>query len=160
MKLSPIDINKQKFTIRFKGYDREEVHNFLNAIAEQLEQLIRENAIQKKEIDRLNNLLEEYREREEVLKNTLVSAQKASDQLRENAEKESKLMIKEAELKAIKVYEAAQKQIQKLQTDILQLRMRKKHMQETILSQLEALKQLITIQREEEEKEAKLTFFK
>ncbi len=160
MKLSPIDINRQKFTLRFKGYDREEVQNFLSAIAEQMEQLLRENTIQKKEIERLNNLLEEYREREEVLKNTLVSAQRASDQLRENAEKESKLLIKEAELKAIKVYETAQKQIQKLQADILQLRMRKKHMQESILAQIEALRQLISIQKEEEEKEAKLTFFK
>lgn len=160
MKLSPIDINRQKFTLRFKGYDREEVQNFLSAIAEQMEQLLRENTIQKKEIERLNNLLEEYREREEVLKNTLVSAQKASDQLRENAEKESKLLIKEAELKAIKVYETAQKQIQKLQADILQLRMRKRHMQESILAQIEALRQLISIQKEEEEKEAKLTFFK
>jgi len=160
MKLSPIEISRQKFTLRFKGYDREEVQNFLHAISEQMEQLIRENSIQKKEIERLNNLLEEYKEREEVLKNTLVSAQKASDQLRENAEKESKLLIKEAELKAIKVFETAQKQIQKLQADILQLRMRKKHMQESILAQIEALKQLISIQKDEEEKEAKLTFFK
>lgn len=160
MKLSPIDIQRQKFTLRFKGYDREEVQNFLSAIAEQMEQLLRENTIQKKEIERLNNLLEEYREREEVLKNTLVSAQRASDQLRENAEKESKLLIKEAELKAIKVYETAQKQIQKLQADILHLRMRKKNMQESILAQIEALRQLISIQKEEEEKEAKLTFFK
>ncbi|OGF58398.1 MAG: hypothetical protein A2Y62_15025 [Candidatus Fischerbacteria bacterium RBG_13_37_8] len=159
MKLAPMDIQKQRFTIKFRGYDVEEVHTFLSAIAEQMEQMLKENSLLAKDIDHLKDSLEEYQERENILKNTLVTAQKASDQLKENAQKESQILVKEAELKAINILEAAQKQLLKLQEDILQSRLRKKHMQENILAQIESLKQLISMQKEEEEKDKKLSYF-
>lgn len=160
MKLAPMDIQKQRFNIKMRGYDVEEVHSFLATVAEQVEQLIRDNDLLKKDFDHLKQSMEEYEERENVLKNTLVTAQRASDQLKENAHKEAQILVKEAEVKATKILDLAQKQITKLQEDILQLRMRKKHMQDAVITQLEALKQLIQIQKEEEEQEKKLSFFK
>jgi cell division initiation protein len=158
MKLAPMDIQKQKFTIKFRGYDEEEVHAFLSSIADQMEQLIKENDLLKKEVEHLKESLEEYIERENVLKNTLVSAQRASDQLRENAQKEAQILIKEAELKANKILESAQKQLMKLKEDLLQLRMKKNYFQENVLMQMEAIKQLINAQREEEKKDEKLSY--
>lgn len=158
MKLAPMDIQKQRFTVKFRGYDEEEVHAFLSSIAEQMEQIIKENSILKKEAEHLKESLEEYIEREDVLKNTLVSAQRVSDQLRENAQKEAQIIIKEAEMKANKVLELAQKQLLKLKEDLMQLRMKKNYFQDNVLMQLEAIKQLIIAQKEEDKKDEKLSY--
>ncbi len=158
MKLAPMDIQKQRFTIKFRGYDEEEVHAFLSSIAEQMEQIIKENAQLKKEVEHLKESLEEYIERENVLKNTLVTAQKASDQLRENAQKEANILIKEAEFKANKILEAAQKQLLKIKEDLMQLKMKKNYFQDNVLMQIDAIKQLIITQREEEKKDEKLSY--
>ncbi len=158
MKLAPMDIQKQRFTIKFRGYDEEEVHAFLSSIAEQMEQIIKENAQLKKEVEHLKESVEEYIERENVLKNTLVTAQKASDQLRENAQKEANILIKEAEFKANKILEAAQKQLLKIKEDLMQLKMKKNYFQDNVLMQIDAIKQLIMTQKEEEKKDEKLSY--
>ena len=158
MKLAPMDIQKQRFTVKFRGYDEEEVHTFLWSIAEQMEQIIKENSILKKEVEHLKESLEEYVERENVLKNTLVSAQRVSDQLRENAQKEAQIIIKEAEMKANNILEVAQKQLLKLKEDLIQMRMKKNYFQDNILIQLEAIKRLIIVQKEEDKKDEKLSY--
>src|SRR5580765_4646950 len=108
MKLSSIDIQRQKFQVKLKGYVQEEVHNFLLSVAEQIEDLIRQNEQYRQELDRLKDSLGDYEERDKILKSTLVTAQKNSESLTSNAMKEAELIVREAEFKASKLMEHAQ----------------------------------------------------
>jgi cell division initiation protein len=56
MKISSLDIQRQKFQIKLKGYDQDEVRSFLTSLAEQMEELIRDNDRLKQETERLHEL--------------------------------------------------------------------------------------------------------
>ncbi len=98
MKLTPLDIQRQSFESAFRGFDRDEVRTYLNVVAEEMEQLRSENEKLQEEVRRQSALLAEHREREQILKNTLVAAQKTSEDMKENAKKQSQMLLKEAEL--------------------------------------------------------------
>lgn len=100
--LSPIDIQTHNFRTQFKGYNKDDVKLFLGAIAESYQELSIENSSLKKEIERLSASLEEFRLRENLLKDALYLAQKTADNLKSNAKKEAETILKEAELKGEK----------------------------------------------------------
>src|SRR5829696_7964092 len=159
MKLSSIDIQRQKFQIKLKGYDPEEVRNFLISVAEQMEALIRQNEVNRQEIDRLRESLSDYEERDKILKNTLVTAQKTSEQLTFNAKKEADLIIREAEFKASKLMEHAQQSVLKIQKDMLDLKLQRKALQDKILTSIQIMQKMLEYQKEEEKSAEKVMFY-
>jgi DivIVA domain-containing protein len=93
MKLTPLDIQRHEFQQRtFRGLDRAEVRMFLNAVSEEMEHLRSDNEKMSEEVRRLTALLSEHHQREEILKNTLVAAQRTSEELKENAKKQSQML--------------------------------------------------------------------
>ena len=100
MKITPLDIQQMVFKTGFRGYDKEEVNRFLEEIAETVEELNRENAVQREKIVFLEQQLTELKRTEATLSNTLVSAQSLAEDVKRSAQRESELVIKEAELKA------------------------------------------------------------
>ena len=100
MKITPLDIQQTVFKTSFRGYEKEEVNRFLEEIAETVEELNRENAIQREKIVFLEQQLTELKRTEATLSNTLVSAQSLAEDVKRSAQRESELVIKEAELKA------------------------------------------------------------
>lgn len=96
MPLSPLDIHNKEFTRGFRGYDEDEVNDFLDQIIKDYEQVIKE----KKRIeDTLNNSEERlghFTNIEETLNKSLIVAQTA-EEVKASAEKEAKLIIREAE---------------------------------------------------------------
>ena len=83
--LTPLEIQKQLFARKFKGFDPNEVRAYLQLVAEEIEVLLlsvdrltRENAM-------LRDDLEDHNQRERILKDTLLSAQKVSEEVRSNA---------------------------------------------------------------------------
>lgn len=159
MKISSIDIQRQKFRSVFRGFDPDEVKNFLLSIAEQMEDLIRQNDKFKQEIDHLKDTLSDYEERDKILKNTLVTAQKNSESLTNNAKKESELIIKEAEFKASKVMEHAQNQVLKIQKDMMDLKLQRKALQDKIQTSISIMQKMLEYQREEEKAAEKVMFY-
>lgn len=99
MPLSPLDIHNKEFTRGFRGYDEDEVNDFLDQIIKDYEQVIKE----KKRIeDTLNNSEERlghFTNIEETLNKSLIVAQTAAEEVKASAEKEAKLIIREAEKK-------------------------------------------------------------
>ena len=75
MKLSPTDIQRQTFGQRFRGLDRDEVRSFLATVAEEMAALQRERDTTEQQLRHLELIVNEHRERESILKNTLLSAQ-------------------------------------------------------------------------------------
>lgn len=159
MKISSIDIQRQKFQIRLKGYDQEEVRNFLIAVAEQIEDLSRENDAYRQEIDRLRDNLNDYEDRDRILKNTLVTAQQNSEAMLANTRKEAELIIKEAEYKATKLMEHAQAQVLKIQKDMLDLKLQRKALQDKIQTSIQIMQKILEYQKEEEKSAEKITFY-
>jgi len=159
MRISSIDIQRQKFQTSLRGFDQEEVRNFLTTIAEQMEDLSRQNDEYKQEIDRLKEMLKDYEERDKILKNTLVTAQKTSESMATNAKKEAELIVKEVEFRAIKLMEHAQSQVLKIQKDMLDLRLQRKALQDKIQTSIQIMQKMLEYQKEEEKAAEKVLYY-
>jgi cell division initiation protein len=159
MKIASIDIQRQKFQIKLKGYDQDEVQSFLSTVAETVEELSRQNEQYKQEIDRLKESLGDYEERDHILKNTLVTAQKTSETMAVNARKEAELIVKEAEFKASKLMEHAHNQVLKIQKDMLDLRLQRKALQDKIQTSIAIMQKILEYQKEEEKQAEKIMYY-
>lgn len=160
MKLTPLDIQRHSFQTRFRGAARDEVRTFLNLVAEEMEQLRAENEKVSEEARRFSALLTEHHEREQILKNTLVSAQRTSEELKENAKKQSQMLLREAELTADRLIEAAQMKAHDIEKDILELRVQKRQVQNSILATIANLRNLIKLMEESEIEQDKISFLR
>ncbi|PLX84174.1 MAG: cell division protein DivIVA [Desulfuromonas sp.] len=103
MRITPIDIQQYQFKTRPLGYEKASVDHFLELVADELERLFRENQEVKEEFARTRADLEEMRAREATLKETLLTTQKVTDELKVNARKEVELLIEEARLQGEKI---------------------------------------------------------
>ena len=161
MKLTPLDIQRHEFQQRsLRGLDADEVRTFLNDVSEEMEQLRSENDRNAEEVRRLNALLSEHHQREEILKNTLVAAQRTTEEMKENAKKQSQMLLKEAELAADRLVEAAQGRAHEIEKDIVELKMQKRQVLNSILAAIANLRNLIQLMSESEAQQDKLSFLK
>jgi cell division initiation protein len=122
MKISPLDIQQQKFRVRFRGFDMVEVDNFLDLLANEFEELIRENNHLREEDSRKMARIQELDSAEKELRNALVSVQKITEEIRENARKEGQLMLQDAKEQARRIIENAQSETLKIEGEIHHLR--------------------------------------
>ena len=148
MKISPMDIQRQAFARRFRGFDPEEVAA-----------LQRERDAFQQEAQSLHGLIEEHREREAILKNTLLTAQRLSEEIRDTARKQGESVVKEAELQADKLLELAQNRAHEVERSILDLRVHRSSLRTDIRALVTRLTHLLDLQ-EEAEVEDNLRFLK
>ena len=160
MKLTPLDIQRQSFQSGFRGFDRDEVRTYLNVVAEEMEQLRSENERLTEEVRRQSQLLAEHHEREQILKNTLIAAQRTSEEIKENAKKQSQMLLKESELAADRLVEAAQGKAHDIERDIVELKHQKRQMLNSILTTIGNLRSLIQSMHEAEAQQDKVSFLK
>jgi cell division initiation protein len=100
MKLSSLDIRKQEFSRAFRGYDKEEVHAFLQMLSNQWQELVDEKARLEEKMREQEMKLQHYMKVEEALEQALQTARESSRQAIENAERKARMMIEEAEARA------------------------------------------------------------
>lgn len=100
MKLSPLDIQQQKFNVKFRGYDVDEVETFLEAVAQEVEEYIHKINGLNEELERKNERIWEYQNMEKTLKETLMIAQAASEEVKHNAQKAAEDIRKHAQREA------------------------------------------------------------
>jgi len=100
MRITPMDIEQQEFTRSFRGYNEEEVDDFLDKIVKDYEELINENLRLNEEIERMQEKLKEFSEIEETLRSALLNAQKSAEEMKGRVESEAKIIIEKAELEA------------------------------------------------------------
>ena len=121
MALTPMDIHNKEFKRRFRGYDMDEVDEFLDQVIRAFETLITENTHVKEQLQHTDDKLEQYRNLEETLNRTLVVAQSAADELKANARREADLIIQEARLQAERIIEAGRSKDLKLMEERAEL---------------------------------------
>ena len=92
MRITPLDVQQRRFARALRGYDREEVEAFLSLVATELEDLVRANMALREEAQRKDEVIADHRSRERALQETLVTAQKASEEIRDAARKEAEIV--------------------------------------------------------------------
>jgi cell division initiation protein len=100
MRITPMDIEQQEFTRSFRGYNEEEVDDFLDKIVKDYEELINENVRLNEEVEKMQEKLKEFGEIEESLRSALLNTQKSAEEMKGRVEKEAKVIIEKAEMEA------------------------------------------------------------
>ncbi len=118
MKLTPLDLQHQTFRRKFHGFDHEQVDAFLALVRAEWEELLRENQAQKENLVRLEEMLAQHQQKERHLQETLMTAQKLSEDVRQNARKEAEIIIGQAELQAEKILHQAHERLTAIIDDI------------------------------------------
>jgi cell division initiation protein len=123
MKISPMDIQQQQFKGKmFGGLDAEDVDAFLQSVAGEMEELIRENGELKERLSRNAQAVAEMEARESQLRETLLAAQRITEEMKANAQKEAHLVVSEAELKGERIIADAEQKLVDLNNQIQELK--------------------------------------
>ena len=102
MRITPLDIRKQEFKRVMRGLDGDEVHAFLNTIAEEYEAVLSDNKNLREKLVAIEERLAEYKSIETNLRNTLLTAEKLTHEAKDNARREASLIVRQAEMEAEK----------------------------------------------------------
>lgn len=121
MKISPLDIKKQEFAVKFRGYTPEEVHSYLEMVADELEQVLRKNLELEQKIENLQDRLDHYKRMENVLQETLVTTQRSAEDTKASAEKMSQTIIAEAKLEAQRISKETSEKLALVRREIADL---------------------------------------
>ena len=155
--LTPLEIQKQTFSRVLKGYNTDEVRAYLHLIAEEIERLLkdvdrfsRENAMLREELDG-------HSQRERILKDTLLSAQKVSEDVKANARKEAELIVKDAELLSERLVNQAMARVADLEKAIQDLKIERHAARNKLQATLDTVQQMIMLDAEQEANELPIT---
>ena len=159
MKISPMDLQRQTFAQKLRGFDPAEVRTYLNIVAEEVAALQRERDGLDHEVQSLRALVDEHRQRETILKNTLLTAQRLSEEIKDAARKQSESVVKEAEIQADRLIELAQSRAQEVERGILDLRAHRSSLRTDVRALITRLTHILDLQ-EEAEVEDNLRFMK
>jgi cell division initiation protein len=135
MKLTPLDIRKQEFKKIIRGYDPVEVDTFMDMMAAEFEDCLRQQKDMREKVVELEVQLKDYRHIEKSLQQTLLQAQEATGRTYESARKEAELIVREAEQKAAKIVEQANTDLGRANNDLTELRSRR----ESLIGRLRVL---------------------
>lgn len=144
-RLTPLDLNRKTFSTGLRGYDQEEVREFLKLVSEEMEALIVENNRQSSDNARLSEGLKDYSEKERILRDTLYTAQKVSEDTRRNAEKEAEVTVKQAEIKADEILRAAQLRAHKVESQIVDLKMERERLLLSLQDLLNRVQSMVSL---------------
>ncbi|CVK19877.1 MULTISPECIES: DivIVA domain-containing protein [Sporomusa] len=148
--LTPLEIHNKEFKRGFRGYNEEEVDEFLDRVIKDYETLYRDNMDLKETIDRLNSKLEHYQHMENTLHSTLVIAQETAEEVKLNAKKETELIIKEAEIRAQKLVDEAISKVRKLTGESEELQKQSQIFRTRLRTLLQAQMEMLNSAEEDE----------
>jgi cell division initiation protein len=126
MPLTPLDIHNKEFNRGFRGYDEDEVNEFLDQVIKDYELIIREKKELEERVNELNGRLGHFTNIEETLNKSIVIAQEAGEEVKRNASKEAKLILKEAEKNADRIVNEALSKARKIALEIEDLKKQSK----------------------------------
>jgi cell division initiation protein len=150
MKVTPLDLRQQRFNTVMRGYDRGEVQAFLFEVADDYENALRENDKLHQDVSKLEAVLGEHRGQERNLRNTLLTAQKLADEIKENAQTEAGLILREAEGQRDLLLQKAQSRLEDVQREIEALRLKRREVENDIESLIKTLNSTLEFIREQD----------
>lgn len=150
MHLTPLDIQQKKFQSVWRGVDAGEVESFLSQVAQELTTLVEETTTLRERARNDSRRLEEYEDREQALKETMLTAQRVTEEIVANAKKEADIIIGRAELDAEKIIESAQERLTELLSDIAELKRQRALFLQQLDGLLQSHQKLLAVAAEQE----------
>jgi cell division initiation protein len=151
MRLTPLDIQQMVFKVRMRGYDQNEVKQFLEDLAQTVESLNHENGVLREKLSATEEQLVTLKKAEATLTHTLISTQAMADDMKEIAQRDAALLIKEAEFKAAEMLREARQDLAGLQREISDMRKQRLLGIERLRSTLRTFERVLEIEEEDEE---------
>ncbi len=157
-RITPLEIQKQRFSRKWRGLDPVEVESFLAMAAEELEDLARA----KSELESRVRALEEenvgHRERERMLRDTLTTAQRVSEDIREAAQREAELIVREAQDSSERLTHHALQRSAEIEKAIHDLKLQRASFRLELQKMLELYATVLEEDRREDEKDRPLSY--
>ena len=153
MNVSPLDLRQQRFHTRLRGFDKIEVSSFLAAVAEDYEQALRETDRLRQDLSNMESVLAEHREHEKSLRNTLLTAQRLSEDIKTAAEKEADRVVREAAGRSQHLIEKAESRLEDVQREIDGLKLKRRDVETSLESTIQTLRNSLEYVREQEVRE-------
>ncbi len=119
--LTPLDVRRYEFGRVLRGYDPARVDQFREQVANELERLTRLNQELEQKARAFHDQLKSFRERDKALNDALVSAQQLRAEMRDQAERESSLVLREAQAQAESIVTNAQTDIRRVEDELAAL---------------------------------------
>jgi cell division initiation protein len=158
--ITPLDIQQREFKRVFRGVDPQEVSLFLQQVAELVSHLLKQLDSIKSELNTKNSTISDFRSREGLLKDTILAAQKTAEQMKLNAEKQARIILSEAEIKAENIITSAHKKLVGLQEEMEELARQKTLFKTKLKGMVESHLKLLELEvDEEEDPQGKLSLF-
>jgi cell division initiation protein len=153
MKVSPLDLRQLRFRNTFRGFDRIEVAALMAEVADDYEHALRDADNLRQEVSKLEALLNQHREHERDLRNTMVTAQKVSDDIRATAEAQAKQIIREAEGRSDLLLQKTQARLEDVQREIDGMKLKRREVENTLEASMASLRSTLEFVREQEQRE-------
>lgn len=151
MRITPLDMRQQRFKPAVRGYDKTEVVAFLTEAADDYEHAMREVDRLRSDLMRTQALLAEHRERENTLRDTLVTAQRVSGDLKETAQTEAKLIVREAQGRADLLLQKAQVRLEEIERDISEMKLRRRDAEGMLEATIQAIYRALEFVRDQDQ---------
>ncbi|MFD1735742.1 DivIVA domain-containing protein [Bacillus salitolerans] len=126
MPLTPLDIHNKEFSKGFRGYDEDEVNEFLDQVIKDYELVIREKKELEERVTELKEKLGHFSNIEDTLNKSILIAQETAEEVKRNASKEAKLIVKEAEKNADRIINESLSKARKITIEIDELKKQSK----------------------------------
>jgi cell division initiation protein len=144
MPLTPLDIHNKEFSKGFRGYDEDEVNEFLDQVIKDYEMVIREKKELEEQLNEMTERIGHFNSIEETLNKSIVIAQEAAEEVKRNAQKEAKLIIKEAEKNSDRIVNESLSKARKIALEIEELKKQSKVFRTRFKMLIEAQLDLLT----------------
>jgi cell division initiation protein len=156
MRVAPLDLRQQRFKTAYRGFDKTEVVAFLTEAADDFEHALREIDRLRQDLLRHEALLAEHRDREANLRNTLLTAQRLADEIKEAAQNEAKLIVREAQGRADLLLQKASGRLDEIERDITEMRLRRHDVEGSLESSIQALYRALEFIRDQDRSDDKV----
>jgi cell division initiation protein len=153
MKVSPLDLRQLRFRTTFRGFDRAEVLALIAEVADDYENALREVDRLRQEVSKMEALLSQHREHERNLRDTLMTAQRVSDDIRANADVQARQILREAEGRSDLLLQKTQARLEDVQREIDGMKLKRREVETTLESTISALRNTLEFVREQELRE-------
>jgi len=157
-RLTPLEIQKHEFSSKWKGLDPVEVESFLSIVAEEMEEVARRNADLETRVRHLQEENAEHRERERILRETLVTAQRASEDVRAAAQKQAELIVQEAQDSGERLTHHALQRSAEIEKAIHELKIQRANFRLQLQKMIELFQQVLDFDHDEDEKDRPLSY--
>jgi cell division initiation protein len=153
MKVSPLDLRQVRFRSALRGFDRAEVLALITEVADDYEHALREVERLRQEVLKMEGLLKQHREHEHDLRDTLMTAQRMSEDIRASADAQARQIIRDAEGRSDLLLQKTQARLEEVQREIDGMKLKRRDVESSLESTISTLRTTLEFVREQDQRE-------